>query len=172
MRPSTRDRFPEATKDAFGSGVFFVRKRPVCGTAVMKKSGRRSLGVRLHLQMLRSIYRFITFAAWSPFGPSTMSNSTSSPSVKDLKPSAWIAEKCTNTSSPPSCSMKPKPLASLNHFTRPSATANSPPFYLELNVQANQKRQGPGILILAASLFSTAQETETTSFNIATLHLK
>src|SRR6266699_3633543 len=32
-----------------------------------------------------------------------------------------MAEKCTNTSSPPSCSMKPYPLASLNHFTFPLA---------------------------------------------------
>src|SRR5256712_2140596 len=33
-----------------------------------------------------------------------------------------MAEKCTNTSSPPSCSMKPYPLASLNHFTFPLIT--------------------------------------------------
>src|SRR3954468_6476437 len=32
-----------------------------------------------------------------------------------------MAEKCTNTSSPLSCSMKPYPLASLNHFTFPLA---------------------------------------------------
>src|SRR5699024_5286687 len=31
-----------------------------------------------------------------------------------------IAEKCTNTSSPASCSMKPKPFSPLNHFTVPS----------------------------------------------------
>src|SRR3954470_14297487 len=34
-----------------------------------------------------------------------------------------IAEKWTNTSSPPSCSMKPYPFASLNHFTFPLAIA-------------------------------------------------
>src|SRR5262245_34712186 len=33
-----------------------------------------------------------------------------------------MAEKCTNTSSPPGWEMKPKPFASLNHFTVPLAT--------------------------------------------------
>ena len=36
-------------------------------------------------------------------------------------PEGPIAEKWTNTSGPLSCSMNPKPLASLNHFTVPSA---------------------------------------------------
>ena len=70
---------------------------------------------------LISDYCLVTFAAWSPLGPWVMSNSTKSPSDKDLKPSAWIAEKWTKTSSPPSCSIKPNPLASLNHLTLPSA---------------------------------------------------
>src|SRR5258707_15322360 len=49
-----------------------------------------------------------------------MSNSTRSPSASDLKPLAWIAEWCTKQSfRPPSGVMKPKPLASLNHFTVP-----------------------------------------------------
>src|SRR5262249_41890471 len=54
-----------------------------------------------------------TFCAWSPFGPFTMSNSTRSPSASDRKPSIWMAVWWTNTSSPPSCEMKPKPLLSL-----------------------------------------------------------
>lgn len=70
---------------------------------------------------LISDYCLVTFAAWSPLGPWVTSNSTKSPSDKDLKPSAWIAEKWTKTSSPPSCSIKPNPLASLNHLTLPSA---------------------------------------------------
>ena len=38
------------------------------------------------------------------------------------KPSICTAEKCANTSAPPpSGSMKPNPLASLNHFTVPCA---------------------------------------------------
>src|SRR5437667_3649083 len=54
--------------------------------------------------------------------PSSTSNSPTCPSASVLKPSIWMAEKCTNTSSPPSCSMKPYPLASLNHFTFPLIT--------------------------------------------------
>ena len=33
-----------------------------------------------------------------------------------MNPSPWIAEKCTNTSSPFSRSIKPKPFSALNHF--------------------------------------------------------
>src|SRR5581483_8708075 len=62
-----------------------------------------------------------TLAACRPFGPRVTSNSTRSPSTRLLKPCAWIALKCTNTSSPPSWVMKPKPFASLNHFTVPVA---------------------------------------------------
>ena len=38
------------------------------------------------------LYCFTTFAAWNPLGPSVISNSTASPSERDLKPSPWIAE--------------------------------------------------------------------------------
>src|SRR5688500_13633995 len=66
--------------------------------------------------------RRLTFVAWAPLGPCSTSYSTSSLSLRDLKPSAEIAEKWTKTSGPPfSCSMKPKPFASLNHFTLPLA---------------------------------------------------
>src|SRR5208282_4168211 len=63
----------------------------------------------------------VTLAACRPFGPLVTSNVTSSPSARDLKPSPLMAEKCTNTSSPFSCSRKPNPLLSLNHFTLPFA---------------------------------------------------
>src|SRR5690348_16192286 len=62
---------------------------------------------------------FVTSAAWGPFCPWTTSNSTLSPSARDLKPEPCIALKWTKTSGPPSREMKPKPLASLNHFTVP-----------------------------------------------------
>src|SRR5512141_3374349 len=63
-----------------------------------------------------------TFAAWSPFGPFVTSNSTFWPSARVRNPSAWIAVWWQKTSSPPlSCVMKPKPFASLNHFTEPVA---------------------------------------------------
>lgn len=67
-------------------------------------------------------YILTTLVACGPLGPSTISKLTSWPSRKVLKPSSWIAEKWTKISLPPfSCSMKPNPLASLNHFTLPVA---------------------------------------------------
>src|SRR5690554_1718430 len=62
------------------------------------------------------------FAACLPFVQVTWFNATFWFSASDLKPLPWIAEKCANTSSPPSAGvMKPKPLASLNHLTVPCA---------------------------------------------------
>src|SRR5882762_5470458 len=67
-----------------------------------------------------------TFCACKPFGPWATSNSTVSPSARLRKPSAWIAVKWTNTSGPDSCAIKPKPFASLNHFTLPLAILSRP----------------------------------------------
>src|SRR5215470_15349035 len=65
-------------------------------------------------------------AACLPFGPVVTSNETFCPSLSDLKPCMLIAEKCANRSSPPpSGVIKPKPFASLNHFTVPVAIRNS-----------------------------------------------
>lgn len=63
----------------------------------------------------------VTFLAESlPLSPWATSNSTSWPSARLRKPSAWIADWCTNTSLPPSLGvMKPKPLSCLNHNTLP-----------------------------------------------------
>src|SRR5450432_2989771 len=62
------------------------------------------------------------FDACLPFGPVVTSNETFWPSFSDLKPGMLIAEKCAKRSSPPpSGVIKPKPLASLNHFTVPVA---------------------------------------------------
>src|SRR5690606_29043856 len=60
-----------------------------------------------------------TASACRPFWPWTTVNDTCWPSCRLLKPSVWIARKWTNTSSPFSRLMKPKPLASLNHLTVP-----------------------------------------------------
>src|SRR3990172_6470560 len=68
-------------------------------------------------------YGLVTLAACGPLGPSVISNSTRSPSLRERKPSILIALKCTNTSGPPSCAMNPYPFASLNHFTVPCATS-------------------------------------------------
>src|SRR4051812_10522777 len=65
-----------------------------------------------------------TFCACRPLGPRATSNSTFWPSASERKPSAWIDVWWQKRSSPPpSCVMKPKPFASLNHFTEPVAIA-------------------------------------------------
>jgi hypothetical protein len=71
-----------------------------------------------------------------------ISNSTASPSANDLKPSPEIAEKWTKTSSPPSCSIKPNPLASLNHFTVPSANVLHHLSTLKIVQQSQQNKKG------------------------------
>src|SRR5689334_18540701 len=64
------------------------------------------------------------FSAVGPFGLGTMSKVTCWPSMSSRKPGVAMLEKWANTSAPPpSCSMKPKPLAALNHFTVPDATS-------------------------------------------------
>ena len=72
----------------------------------------------------------VTSAAWGPFWPWTTSNSTRSPSARDLNPVPEIALKWTKTSGPPSREMKPKPFASLNHFTVPVMRAMTVPLSL------------------------------------------
>ncbi len=89
-----------------------------------QKAPRKS--ARLFANQCKCIlYILRTFDDWGPFWPSVTSKLTLSPSARDLKPSPWTSEKCTNTSGPLSCSIKPKPFASLNHFTVPSAIFNS-----------------------------------------------
>ncbi len=64
-----------------------------------------------------------TLAAWKPLGPLVRSNSTVSPSFRLRYPFSWIAEKCTNTSSPvdrldesvPFGSVKPLDCTFLSH---------------------------------------------------------
>jgi len=59
------------------------------------------------------------FSACGPFWPLVTVNDTRWPSTKVLKPEPVMALKCANTSGPDSCSIKPKPFASLNHLTVP-----------------------------------------------------
>src|SRR5688572_17136102 len=64
------------------------------------------------------------FAAAGPFGPCTTSNETFCASFRDLKPLPWMLLWWAKRSLPPSSGvMKPKPFASLNHFTVPVAIA-------------------------------------------------
>nr|DAL13978.1 MAG TPA_asm: hypothetical protein [Caudoviricetes sp.] len=63
----------------------------------------------------------MTLAADGPFGPSCTVNSTFCPSSRVRKSLPSIAEKCTNTSLPPSSGeIKPKPFSALNPLTVPS----------------------------------------------------
>jgi hypothetical protein len=64
-------------------------------------------------------YILETPRACSPLGPLTTSNWTLSVSLRVLNPSPTISLKWTNTSSPVSRVINPKPLASLNHLTVP-----------------------------------------------------
>lgn len=64
--------------------------------------------------------RGTTFFALGPFWLVMISNSTFSPSLRSLTPSATIAEKWTKTSLEPSSGlMNPYPLDRLNHLTTP-----------------------------------------------------
>src|SRR5450759_1718094 len=76
------------------------------------------LSVLLHFQLC-----LVTLVALGPLSPSTTSNWTASPSLRVRYPSALISEKCTNTSSPFSRSIKPNPFSGLNHFTTPASNA-------------------------------------------------
>src|SRR3954470_11744729 len=82
-----------------------------------KQNGSRSCRFSISLD---EAYSGLIATACLPFGPSLISNSTFWFSLRVLKPEPWISEKCAKRSSPPpSGLMKPKPLASLNHFTVP-----------------------------------------------------
>src|SRR2546421_7567946 len=90
-----------------------------------------------------------------PLGPVVTSNETFCPSLSVLKPCMLIAEKCANRSSPPpSGVIKPKPFASLNHFTVPVAIVGNslstrikrdvarPMFHLKESTAVERQRGG------------------------------
>src|SRR5581483_3819847 len=76
-------------------------------------------GMPLPCETRSCYYRTWTFSAWSPLGPLVTVNCTAWPSCRLRNPPAWMAEKCTKTSSPDWRLMNPYPFASLNHFTVP-----------------------------------------------------
>src|SRR4051812_26340206 len=76
-------------------------------------------------------------AARGPFGLCSTSYCTLSFSFSVLKPLAWMDEKCTKRSLLPSSGvMKPKPLASLNHFTVP--------VLMFFSLKVNERREACG----------------------------
>src|SRR5690606_636454 len=89
-------------------------------TAAHKTGAARTGGPLLVFASAKAVAQSgCTASACRPFWPCTTSNDTCWPSCRLLKPSVWMARKWTNTSSPFSRLMKPKPLASLNHLTVP-----------------------------------------------------
>src|SRR5688572_19229827 len=84
-----------------------------------------------------------TLAARGPFGLSTTSNLTLSPSLRVRKPSDRISEWWTKTSGPPSRDRKPKPLDSLNHLTVPSIMNVGPPWPALAAVSSVRPRKKP-----------------------------
>src|SRR5215472_12909688 len=87
-----------------------------------------SFARRRPIRLAANFYTRTTLAAWKPFGPLVRSNSTVSPSFKLRYPFSWIAEKCTNTSSPVERWINPYPFAPLNHFTVPFSLTEKTPF--------------------------------------------
>lgn len=88
-----------------------------------------------------------TFCASSPLRPGATSNSTAWPSVSVLKPSPWMFETCTKTSSPRSREMNPKPLSPLKNFTVPctntSLLHDEPPSWRLRRLSLRLRRPGP-----------------------------
>src|SRR5690606_38045078 len=92
---------------------------PLSGPApTPQKETARNAG-RFGIAGCRPAQAACTASACRPFWPWTTVKVTFWPSLRLLKPCIWMARKWTNTSSPFSRLMKPKPLASLNHLTVP-----------------------------------------------------
>ena len=70
-------------------------------------------------------YNIVTFSAWGPLALLTILKLTTWFSSNNLNSLVCIAEKCTNTSSPPSTDIKPNPFSLLNYFTIPFVTKYS-----------------------------------------------
>src|SRR3989449_9017390 len=113
------------------AGSIAVRKNAARIERITQYTGRKRERARIPgpVRYIGVAQTLRTFCACNPFGPWATSNSTLSPSARLRKPSAWIAVKWTNTSGPDSCAIKPKPFASLNHFTLPFAIPLRPLHY-------------------------------------------
>src|ERR1700722_18501618 len=83
-----------------------------------------------------SVYARVTCSACRPLGPRFTMKDTRAPSSRVRYPLASMAEKCTNTSSPLSRWINPKPFPALNHFTVPVSFTFSPCCYFVIGNQA------------------------------------
>src|ERR1700733_14021910 len=82
-----------------------------------------------------SVYARVTCSACNPLGPRFTMKDTRAPSSSVRYPLASIAEKCTNTSSPLSRWINPKPFPALNHFTVPVSFTFSPCCYFVIGIR-------------------------------------
>src|ERR1700722_1792996 len=83
-----------------------------------------------------SVYARVTCSACRPLGPRFTMKDTRAPSSRVRYPLASMAEKCTNTSSPLSRWINPKPFPALNHFTVPVSFTFSPCCYFVIGIEA------------------------------------
>src|SRR5207344_2056162 len=104
--PRKHDREPEVTTDVVHART---RRRREMSREV---PWRRSPGPG-------AVHSGFTFSACGPFWPWVTSKLTRWPSDNVRRPVPLMARKWTNTSGPPSRSMKPNPFASSNHLTVP-----------------------------------------------------
>src|SRR5690606_16615939 len=103
-----------------GAGPPQMQKRGAGPREKQKRGARPRFGRTEGRQRRRFGQIGRMLAACRPLGPVLTSNSTRWFSARLLNHLLWISEKWANRSSPPpSGVMKPKPLASLNHFTVP-----------------------------------------------------
>src|ERR1700754_3916915 len=113
-------------------------------------------GLASGVGILRCRYSGWMFAACLPFGPVLTSKETRWFSFNDLNPSERISEKWANRSSPPASEViKPKPLASLNHFTIPVSIYSFLKFVLTQVIQT----PNPNAAISASHLYGRAIES-------------
>src|ERR1700733_697878 len=70
------------------------------GAKCVRSTKRKAISGEIAFHWKLQAYSAWTFSACQPLGPLVTSNCTVWPSCRLLKPPAWIAEKCTKTSSP------------------------------------------------------------------------
>src|SRR5205807_1342208 len=99
---------------------------PICSLLHFATRPRGRIGAARVSFTSPARYTGLMLAARGPLGLCSTSYCTLSFSFRVLNPLAWMDEKCTKRSLLPSSGvMKPKPLASLNHFTVPVLMSSS-----------------------------------------------
>ena len=113
-------------------------------------------------------YIFLTFVACGPLGPCSISNSTSCPSSKVLKPSPWMSPWWTNASVPSSAVMNPNPFESLNHFTLPLAIRWLLPYAALLSCRDHARAKVGSVVSAQQGLSSAFTKTHVVRMRLQT----